>query len=66
MPSEKNIKSLEALSESFSRSTVIISTNYSGLSVESLTDLRRQLKKDSIDYKIGKKNTYVAGCRGQR
>jgi large subunit ribosomal protein L10 len=55
MPSEKNIKSLETLSESFSRSTIIISTNYSGLSVENLTDLRRQLKKDSIDYKIAKK-----------
>ena len=55
MPSDKNIKSLEALSESFSRSTIIISTNYSGLSVGNLNDLRQRLRQDSIDYKIAKK-----------
>ena len=55
MPSEKNIKSLDELSESFGKSTIIISTDYSGLSAEDLNDLRRRLKQDSIDYKIAKK-----------
>ena len=55
MPSEKNIKSLEELSESFGKSTIIISTDYSGLSAEDLNGLRRRLKQDSIDYKIAKK-----------
>ena len=55
MPSEKNIQSLEELSASFSRSTIIISTDYSGLSAEDLNALRRQLKQNNIDYKIAKK-----------
>jgi large subunit ribosomal protein L10 len=55
MPSDKNIRSLENLSASFSKSTIIISTDYSGLSAENLNDLRRRLRQDSIDYKIAKK-----------
>ena len=63
MPSDKNIKSLEALSESFSKSTIIISTNYSGLSVENLNDLRRRLREDSIDYKIAKKTLMALAAK---
>ena len=55
MPSDKNVNSLESLTELFSKSTIIISTNYSGLSVENLNELRRRLRQDSVDYKVAKK-----------
>ncbi len=45
---------VEELSGRFAKSTVVILTDYKGLDVPSMSELRRQLKAEEIDYKVVK------------
>lgn len=45
---------LEAVKELISKAKVAIVTDYKGLSVSEITDLRRQLQKDGADYTVVK------------
>lgn len=63
---------VEELSGRFAKSTVVILTDYKGLDVPSMSDLRRLLKAADVDYKVVKntmmvraaENTPVSPLRG--
>jgi large subunit ribosomal protein L10 len=66
-------KIVEDLREKFSKSKVLIVTDYKGLDVETMTELRRKLREDQIDYQVVKntmliraaEETTVAAIRDQ-
>ena len=51
-------EAVEKLHESFSQSKVVILTDYKGLDVEKITELRRKLRAAEVEYKIVK-NTLI-------
>jgi large subunit ribosomal protein L10 len=52
-------KITQDLSERFSRSAVVIVTNYKGLDVEAINDLRRRLRKAEVEYQVVKNSLLV-------
>ena len=54
MPSEKNIKELERLSDVFSKAKSIYFTEYHGLKVSEITELRSEFYKADVEYLVAK------------
>ena len=54
MPTERNIREVEALVERFSNASIVISTNYSGMAVQSMDRFRRSLREKGAQYRITK------------
>jgi large subunit ribosomal protein L10 len=54
MPREKKAQIIDRLQEVFSKCSIGILTDYRGLSVPEITDLRRKLKEAGIEYKVVK------------
>lgn len=54
MPTEKKKQQVELLKEKLSKCTIAIATDYRGLSVPAITDLRRVLRKGGIEYRVVK------------
>ena len=54
MPSKKNINQLENLTKSFSRAKAIYFTEYHGLNVRDITELRGEFFKQDVEYKVAK------------
>ena len=54
MPREKKAQIIDRLQEVFSKCSIGILTDYRGLSVPEITDLRRRLKESGIEYKVVK------------
>ena len=54
MPSEKNIKELERLSDVFSNAKSIYFTEYHGLKVSEITELRSEFYKADVEYLVAK------------
>ena len=54
MPREKKVQIIDRLQEGFSKCSIGILTDYRGLSVPQITDLRRKLKESGIEYKVVK------------
>lgn len=54
MPSEKNIKELERLSDVFSKAKSIYFTEYHGLKVSEITKLRSEFYKADVEYLVAK------------
>jgi large subunit ribosomal protein L10 len=54
MATEKKIQIVEALQEIFSKCNVGILTDYRGLSMAEMNDLRRKLRESGIDYRVVK------------
>ncbi len=54
MPREKKAQIIDRLQEVFSKCSIGIFTDYRGLSVPQITDLRRKLKEAGIEYKVVK------------
>ena len=54
MPSEKNIQQVESIREDFQNSEVIILTEYQGLTVEEMNELRNQCHEAEVLYKVYK------------
>jgi hypothetical protein len=52
MPTEKKVKIVEELQETFSRASIGILTDYRGLTTTELNDLRRKLRDVKVEYKI--------------
>ena len=53
---EAKVRAVEELRDKFSRSNTAILTDYRGLNVAQLTELRRKLKEEHIEYKVIKNN----------
>jgi large subunit ribosomal protein L10 len=59
MPSQKNTQQVEEIQGRFQDSEVIILTDFQGLTVEEINELRRQLREADIQYKVYK-NTLIS------
>ena len=53
---EAKVKSIDSIKDSFSVSNDFIFTNYRGLTVEQITNLRKQLRGKGAQYKVIKNN----------
>ncbi len=54
MPTEKKKQQVELLKEKLTKCSIAIATDYRGLSVPAITELRRALRKKGIEYRVVK------------
>ena len=54
MPREEKVREVEELAGLLSNAGIAISTNYQGLTVPQITDLRRQLREAGVEYHVVK------------
>ncbi|MBI4312725.1 MAG: 50S ribosomal protein L10 [Chloroflexi bacterium] len=54
MPSARNVKLQDAISEKLGKSKVAIATDFAGIPTATLTELRRHLRAHGMDYKVVK------------
>ena len=54
MPTDKKIRLVEELSETLSRCSVVVATDFSGMSVKNMTGLRHHLREHGIEYRVVK------------
>ena len=54
MPTEAKIQAVTELAEKLSRASIAIATDFSGLSVNEITSLRRYLRSAGVEYKVVK------------
>jgi len=53
---EAKVKAVEELKDKFGRSNTAILTDYRGLNVAKMTELRKKLKEEEVEYKVVKNN----------
>ena len=58
MPTEKKAQLVKEITEKLSRSSITVATDYTGLSANEMTDLRKRLRDQGIEYRVVK-NTLV-------
>ena len=58
MPNTKNINQVEQLTDKLARAKAVYFTEYHGLNVEDITELRREFSKNDIEFKVAK-NTLI-------
>ena len=58
MPNTKNINQVEQLTDKLAKAKAIYFTEYHGLNVEDITELRREFSKNDIEFKVAK-NTLI-------
>lgn len=67
MPTERKIQAVEELRERIAGSSIIISTDYTGMSVSAITNLRRALREKGIQFQVVKNTlAYLAADAAQR
>jgi len=54
MPNQKNIETLEEIKQKFADAEAIILTNYQGLNVAEINELRRRFRESNVEYKVYK------------
>ena len=61
MPTQAKVEAVELLADKFERSSIVITTNYAGLPVSQMTELRRALREADVEYRIIKNTlAYIA------
>ena len=61
MPTQKKIDTVDELRDKFTKCTITIATDYTGLSVNMMTDLRQKMREKNVEYRVVKNNlTYLA------
>ena len=63
MPTEKKRQEVADLADRFQRSTIVIGTDFRGLPVNELTDLRRRLREESVEYRVVKNRLAVLAAQ---
>ena len=58
MPNTKNINQVEQLTDKLAKAKAVYFTEYHGLNVEDITELRREFSKNNIEFKVAK-NTLI-------
>ena len=58
MPTKKKMELVEQLTEKFNQCTIAVATNYSGLPVNTMTELRQKMREKGVEYRVVK-NTLV-------
>ena len=67
MPNKKKVGLVEELKEQFSQCTITVATNYSGLNVNNLTDLRQKMREKGVEYRVVKNTlAYLAADAAER
>ena len=64
MPTQAKVESVEALKERLGTANTAVLTEYRGLSVQQLSDLRRQLKGAAAEYKVVKNRLARLAVKG--
>ena len=59
MPTEKKIAAVQEMTETLSRSTVVIGADYRGLTVEEATALRRAMREAGIEIQVVKNTLFM-------
>jgi large subunit ribosomal protein L10 len=59
MPTEKKIAAVKEMTETLSRSSVVIGADYRGLSVEEVTTLRRALREAGVEIQVVKNTLFM-------
>ena len=62
MPNAKNIKKVDELTEKLGRAKGVYLTEYIGLNVQDITDLRREFYENDVEYLVTK-NTLLKIAR---
>ena len=52
MPTQAKVDAVNNLAEKFEKSAIVITTNYSGLPVGEMTELRRALREAGVEYRV--------------
>ena len=61
MPTERKVRSVEELSRLIEGSTILISADYTGMSVDAMTAMRSALRQRHVEFHVVKNNlTYLA------
>lgn len=63
MPNVKNIKFVEDLSEKLGRAKGVYLTDYLGLNVEDITDLRREFYANDVEYMVAKNTLFKLAAK---
>ncbi len=67
MPTERNAREIEVLTDKFSSASIVISTDFRGLGVRAMDRFRRALRKGSARYRITKNTlALIAADRAER
>jgi large subunit ribosomal protein L10 len=67
MPTKKKIDMVDELREKFDRCTIAIATDFTGLSVNTMTELRQKMREKDIEYRVVKNTlTYLAAEAADR
>jgi len=54
LPSDKNVDALEEIKEKLASNSVLISTGFTGLDVATMTQFRRKLREQGLEYRVVK------------
>ena len=60
---EKKQKITEDLHERFSKSAIVVVTDYKGLDVSAMNDLRRKLREEDIEFQVAKNTLLVRAAK---
>jgi large subunit ribosomal protein L10 len=61
MPTQNKVDTVEELREKFTRCTITVATDYTGLPVNTVTELRQRMRERDIEYRVVKNTlTYLA------
>ena len=67
MPTQKKIDTVAELTEKLQRCAVAVATNYTGLNANDMTELRRKMRENDVEYVVVKNNlTYLAADAADR
>ena len=67
MPTAKKIEMVEELRDKLARSVITVATNYTGLPVNTMTELRRAMREKDIEYRVVKNSlTYLAADSAEK
>lgn len=63
-PRKEKVSKVDEIKEKFSKSKVVILTEYAGLSVSQITKLRKELRKANAEYRVFKNTLTNLGLKG--
>ena len=67
MPTEKKERQVEELKDRFNRCVIAIATDYTGLTANALTELRKRLNEQGVEYRVVKNSlAYIAADGANR
>ena len=63
MKLEEKQKIAEDLHERFSKSAIVVVTDYKGLDVSAMNDLRRKLREEDIEFQVAKNTLLMRAAK---